>query len=54
MGGHVTVNAGPGLQHRQDRRKVNVDANRRDVHFAVGAEVLLDAGTAARTAPTSR
>ena len=30
------------LQERQDRRKAELDAHRRDVQFAVGGEVLLD------------
>ena len=30
------------LQERQDRRKAELDAHRRDVRFAVGEEVLLD------------
>ena len=30
------------LQERQDRRKAELDAHRRDVQFAVGDEVLLD------------
>ena len=30
------------LQERQDRRKAELDAARRDVHFALGDEVLLD------------
>ena len=30
------------LQERQDRRKAELDATRRDVQFAPGDEVLLD------------
>ena len=40
--GHVTAEVRALLQERQDRRKEELDASRRDVQFAVGDEVLLD------------
>ena len=40
--GRVTAEVRALLQERQDRRKAELDATRRDVQFAVGDEVLLD------------
>ena len=40
--GRVTAEVRALLQERQDRRKEELDAHRRDVRFAVGDEVLLD------------
>ena len=40
--GRVTAEVRALLQERQDRRKEELDASRRDVQFAVGDEVLLD------------
>ena len=40
--GRVTEEVRALLQERQDRRKAELDAHRRDVRFAVGDEVLLD------------
>ena len=40
--GHITAEVRALLQERQDRRKAELDAHRRDVQFAVGDEVLLD------------
>ena len=40
--GRVTAEARAPSQERQDRRKAEPDAPRRDVRFAVGDEVLLD------------
>jgi hypothetical protein len=40
--GRVTAEVRALLQERQDRRKAELDAARRDVHFALGDEVLLD------------
>ena len=40
--GRVTAEVQALLQDRQDRRKAELDATRRDVQFAVGDEVLLD------------
>ena len=40
--GRVTEEVRALLQERQDRRKAELDASRRDVQFAVGDEVLLD------------
>ena len=40
--GRVTAEVRALLQERQDRRKAELDASRRDVQFAVGDEVLLD------------
>ena len=40
--GRVTEEVLALLQERQDRRKAELDASRRDVQFAVGDEVLLD------------
>ena len=40
--GRATVEVRALLQARQDRRKAELDASRRDVQFAVGDEVLLD------------
>ena len=48
--GRVTSEVRALLQERQDRCKVELDASRRDVHFAVGDEVLLDTE---RTPPPS-
>ena len=38
----VTAEARALLQARQDQRKSELDAHRRDVQFALGDEVLLD------------
>jgi hypothetical protein len=40
--GRVTAEVRALLQERQDRRKAELDAARRDVHFALGDELLLD------------
>ena len=40
--GRVTAEVRALSQERQDRRKAELDAARRDVKFAVGDEVLLD------------
>ena len=40
--GRVTADVRALLQERQERRKAELDAHRRDVTFAVGDEVLLD------------
>ena len=40
--GRVTAEVRALLQERQDRRKADHDASRRDLHFAAGDEVLLD------------
>ena len=40
--GRITAEVRALLQERQDRRKAELDAQRRDVQFAVGDEVLLD------------
>ncbi len=40
--GRVTTEVRALLQERQDRRKAELDVQRRDVRFAVGDEVLLD------------
>jgi hypothetical protein len=40
--GRITTEVRALLQERQDWRKAELDAHRRDVRFAVGDEVLLD------------
>ena len=40
--GHITAKVRALLHERQDRRKAELDAHRRDVQFAVGNEVLLE------------
>ena len=42
--GRVTEEVQALLQQRQDRRKAELDASRRDVQFDVGDKVLLDTG----------
>ena len=49
----VTAEVRALLQERQDQRKAEHDAHRRDVRFAVGDEVLLDTELTVRAYPSS-